>query len=289
MQQRPFKQVDVFTAVPYRGNPLAVVLDGSGLSTEEMQRFTDWTNLSECTFLLAPTHPDADYRVRIFCPGRELPFAGHPTLGSCHAWLQAGGVPKAGAGTIVQECGVGLVALRQDGERLSFAAPPLRRSGPLPSDDVALLARGLRIARDDIVQHAWCDNGPPWRGLLLRSADQVLALKPDAALLAGLEVGVIGPYATAEVSGAPAPGHGCAFEVRAFFPGNNGLAEDPVTGSLNAALAQWLIGAGLAPEHYIASQGTAMGRAGRVHVAREGETIWVGGGSVTCIDGTVLL
>jgi len=288
MQQRPFKQVDVFTAVPYKGNPLAVVLDGSGLSTDEMQHFTNWTNLSEASFLLPPQHPDADYSVRIFCPGRELPFAGHPTLGSCHAWLQAGGQPKSRH--VVQECGVGLVKLRIDGERLAFAAPPLRKSGPLPDDEVALVARGLGIARSDILAHAWCDNGPNWRGILLASAAQVLALKPDAAILDQLEVGVAGPRGKVGVAGATAPGDDCAFEVRAFFPGNNGLAEDPVTGSLNAALAQWLIGAGLAPASYIASQGTAMGRAGRVHIERDADgAIWVGGNSVTCIEGSVLL
>jgi PhzF family phenazine biosynthesis protein len=286
MRLRPFKQIDVFTAVAYRGNPLAVVLDGEGLSTEEMQHFTNWTNLSEATFLLPPTQAGADYRVRIFCPGRELPFAGHPTLGSCHAWLEAGGQPRGEH--VVQECDVGLVRLRRDGGRLAFAAPPLRKSGPLDEADVALIARGLGVARDDIVGHAWCDNGPNWRGILLGSADQVLALRPDAAVLAGLEIGVVGPRGKVGVVGAHGPGEDIAFEVRAFFPGNNGMAEDPVTGSLNAALAQWLIGAGLAPERYIASQGTALGRAGRVHVERDGAgTIWIGGASVTCIDGQV--
>lgn len=279
MQHRPFKQVDVFTPMAYRGNPLAVVLDGAGLSTEQMQRFTDWTNLSEATFLLPPTDAGADYQVRIFCPGQELPFAGHPTLGSCHAWLEAGGKPKGEH--VVQQCGVGLVKLRRDGERLAFAAPPLRNSGPLPEQDVALLARGLGLARSDIVQHAWCDNGPPWRGVLLKSAEQVLALQPDPAILRGLNVGVVGPR--------PA-GDACAFEVRAFFPAGQGLAEDPVTGSLNAALAQWLIGAGLAPARYVASQGSALGRAGRVHVERDAQgAVWIGGASVTCIEGKVLL
>jgi PhzF family phenazine biosynthesis protein len=287
MALRPFKQVDVFTAVPYRGNPLAVVLDGSGLSTEEMQHFTNWTNLSEATFLLPPTQAGADYRVRIFCPGRELPFAGHPTLGSCHAWLEAGGRPQGKH--VVQECGIGLVKLRRDGERLAFAAPPLRRSGPLAEEDVALIARGLGVARGDIVAHAWCDNGPNWRGVMLASAEQVLALRPDAAVLAGLDVGVVGPRGKVGVVGARVAGDECAFEVRAFFPGNNGMAEDPVTGSLNAALAQWLMGAGLAPERYIASQGTALGRAGRVHVERADGEIWIGGASVTCVDGQVRL
>jgi PhzF family phenazine biosynthesis protein len=282
MQQRPFKQVDVFTSTPYRGNPLAVVLDGSELSTEAMQHFTNWTNLSECTFLLPPTDEGrangADYRVRIFCPGRELPFAGHPTLGSCHAWLEAGGVPRGEH--VVQECGVGLVKLRRDGDRLAFAAPPLIKSGPLDEADVQLIARGLGVAREDITAHAWCDNGPNWRGVMLRSAEQVLALKPDAAILAGLDIGVVGPQ----------DGDDTQFEVRAFFPGNNGLAEDPVTGSLNAALAQWLIGADLAPERYVAAQGTALAREGRVHIERAADgTIWVGGASVTCVSGQVHL
>lgn len=287
-KQRPFKQVDVFTAVPYRGNPLAVVLDGQGLSTEEMQHFTNWTNLSEATFLLPPTQAGADYRVRIFCPGRELPFAGHPTLGSCHAWLQAGGQPAGEY--VVQECGIGLVKLKRDGDRLAFAAPPLRKSGPLPDSDVALIARGLGVPRDAIVDHAWCDNGPNWRGVMLRSADEVLALKPDAAILAGLDIGVVGPRGKVGVVGARAEADECAFEVRAFFPGNNGMAEDPVTGSLNAALAQWLIAAGHAPASYVAAQGTALARAGRVHVQKDaaGE-IWIGGSSVTCVDGTVEL
>ena len=291
MRLRPFQQVDVFTATPYLGNPLAVVLDGEGLSTEEMQRFTNWTNLSEATFVLPPTPEGhaagADYRVRIFCPGRELPFAGHPTLGTCHAWLQAGGQPRA-TGRIVQECGVGLVTLRRDGEQLAFAAPPLVKSGPLAEDDVQLIARGLGVARDDIVAHAWCDNGPNWRGVMLRSAEQVLGLRPDGAVLAGLDVGGVGPRGKVGVVGA-SDAEGIAFEVRAFFPGNNGLAEDPVTGSLNAALAQWLISAGLAPSRYVASQGTALGRAGRVHVQQDGPQIWVGGHSVTCVRGEVRL
>ncbi len=291
MHQRPFQQVDVFTATPYLGNPLAVVLDGEGVSAEAMQQFTNWTNLSEATFVLPPTlegrAAGADYRVRIFCPGRELPFAGHPTLGSCHAWLAAGGQPRV-PGKVVQECGVGLVTLRQDGERLAFAAPPLIRSGPLAEDDVQRIARGLGVAREDILHHAWCDNGPNWRGVMLRSAPQVLGLKPDATVLAGLDVGVVGPRGKVGVVGA-SDTEGIAFEVRAFFPGNNGLAEDPVTGSLNAALAQWLIGAGLAPTHYVASQGTALGRAGRVHVDQDGEALWIGGHCVTCMSGQVLL
>jgi PhzF family phenazine biosynthesis protein len=295
MNQRNFKQVDVFTSVAYKGNPLAVVLDGSGLSTEQMQHFTNWTNLSECTFLLPPTDASADYKVRIFCPGRELPFAGHPTLGTCHAWLEAGGKPKGEF--IVQECGIGLVKIKRDGARLAFAAPPLLKSGPLDEADVALIARGLKVARSDIVAHAWCDNGPKWRGVMLKSASQVLALQPDASILAGLDIGVVGPRGKVGVVGAQTAsdeaqfeaGLTTHFEVRAFFPGNNGMSEDPVTGSLNAALAQWLIGSGMAPPRYVAAQGTAMARAGRVHVSQEGADIWIGGASVTCIDGQVLL
>ena len=288
MPPRSFRQVDVFTTVPYRGNPVAVVLEAEGLSTEQMQEFTNWTNLSEATFLLPPTQAGADYRLRIFCPGRELPFAGHPTLGSCHAWLEAGGKPRGEF--VVQECGVGLVKIKREGDRLAFAAPPLRKSGPLPEEDVALIARGLGVARSDIVGHAWCDNGPNWRGVLLRSAEQVLALQPDGAVLSGLDVGVVGPRGKVGVVGSRPADDECAFEVRAFFPGNNGMTEDPVTGSLNAALAQWLIGAGLAPLRYVASQGTTLGRAGRVHVERDGQgEIWIGGASVTCMDGSVRL
>ena len=287
MQQRAFMQVDVFTAEPYLGNPLAVVLDGQGLTTAQMQAFTDWTNLSEATFVLPPSHPQADYDVRIFCAGRELPFAGHPTLGTCHAWLQAGGVPKGE--DVVQSCGVGLVKIRRAGTRLAFAAPALRRSGPLSEADVVLIARGLGVARSDILHHAWCDNGPGWRSVMLGSAAQVLALRPDEQVLQGLDIGVVGPRGKVGVVAAHEGGD-AQFEVRAFFPTQNGLSEDPVTGSLNAALGQWLIGAGLAPAQYVASQGTALGRAGRVHVQRDADgQVWVGGDTVTCISGQVRL
>ena len=284
--QRAFAQIDVFTATPYLGNPVAVVLDGTGLSTEAMQAFTDWTHLSEATFVLPPTQAGADYALRIFCPGRELPFAGHPTLGSCHAWLDAGGMPQGAE--VVQECAVGLVRIRRDGQRLAFAAPPLRRSGPLPEDEVLRIAQGLGLARQDILHHAWCDNGPQWRGVMLASAQQVLALQPNAQILAGMEVGVVAPLDQASQQGSHGPAE--AFEVRAFFPGHGGLTEDPVTGSLNAALGQWLIGAGLAPSHYVARQGTALGRAGRVHVQQDAQgQVWVGGESVVCIKGQVTL
>lgn len=284
MRSRPFKQVDVFTRTPLLGNPLAVVLDAEGLTTEVMRDFTHWTNLSEATFLLPPTDAGraagAHYRVRIFCPGRELPFAGHPTLGSAHAWLEAH--PECDDQVLVQECGAGLIRVRRDGDRLAFAAPPRRRSGPLDDAELDRITRGLGLDRDDILSHAWCDNGPGWRGVLLRSAEQVLALKPDPALLGEMDLGVVGPWRDAS-PGEP------AFEVRAFFPGNSGLTEDPVTGSLNAALGQWLIASGDAPPSYVAAQGTAMGRAGRVYVELVGEDVWIGGHVVTCIDGHVRL
>lgn len=275
---RPFAQVDVFTSRALLGNPVAVVLDGSGVDDPTMQSFTDWTNLSEATFVLPPSDPTADYRLRIFCPGRELPFAGHPTLGSCHAWLETGAIPKNGD-VIVQECGAGLVRIRRAGQVLSFAAPALRKSGLLDEADVEQLVAGLGIKRTDVKGHQWCDNGPGWRSLLLEDGELVRNLQPDPSILDGLDVGVVGP------GGAG----GTDFEVRAFFPGNSGLTEDPVTGSLNAALAQWLIPAGIAPANYVASQGTMLGRAGRVHVESDGTDIWVGGESTTVMRGTVAL
>jgi PhzF family phenazine biosynthesis protein len=276
--QRRFTQLDVFSAVPLKGNPLAVVHTAQGLSEGTMAAFARWTNLSETTFLLPPADPDADYRVRIWTPGGELPFAGHPTLGSCHAWLAAGGVPQQG-GVVVQECGVGLVRIRRSGGRLAFAAPPLRRTGPLDAEGLARIVRGLGIAAADVLHHQWVDNGPGWCAVMLRSAAQVLAVQPDWAVLGALKLGLIG---------AQAAGADTAFEVRAFVPGL-GVPEDPVTGSLNAGLAQWLIGAGLAPPAYVAAQGAALGRAGRVFVEQNGADIWIGGDVVTCIEGTVAL
>lgn len=272
---RSFSQVDVFTSRPLLGNPVAVVHDATGLSTETMQAFTHWTNLSEATFLLPPTDPRADYRVRIFCPGRELPFAGHPTLGTCHAWLEAGGQPQEA--DIVQECGAGLVRIRRREDLLAFLAPPLRRSGPLEEADVVRIARGLGVERSEIIDHQWCDNGPGWQAVLLADADRVLALAPDAALLRDLDVGVVG-------LGSPT---GADITVRAFFPGNSGMTEDPVTGSLNAAVGQWLIGSGRLPDHYTASQGTCVGRDGRVEVFTDAEGVWVGGSSLTVVSGHV--
>lgn len=286
MAARRFAQVDVFTATPLLGNPVAVVLDSDGLTTEQMQRFTDWTNLSEATFLVPPTHPEADYAVRIFTAGRELPFAGHPTLGTCHAWLAAGGVPRGAV--VVQECGAGLVPVRRsvDGD-LAFAAPERLRSGPLGEDEVATIADGLGVPRDDVVDHAWCDNGPPWQTVLLRSADDVLAVRPRADVLGQRFVGVVGLHTAA--SGGGSHGGDVALEVRGFFPGPGGFAEDPVTGSLNAAVGQWLIGSGRLPERYVGTQGTALGRAGRVAVERAAGQVWVGGGTVTVLEGTAAL
>ncbi len=275
--RRPFKQVDVFTPSPYRGNPVAVVLDGSGLDDAALQRFAHWTNLSETTFVLPPEDDAADYRVRIFTPVAELPFAGHPTLGTCHAWLEAGGTPKR-EDVIVQECGAGLVPVRRTDDGLAFAAPALIRSCPVDDAEVERVTRTLRIDRADIVDIAWADNGPGWVAVLLADADAVLAIRPDAT---DLDVGVVGPHR---------PGAETAFELRAFFPKDGATVEDPVTGSLNASVAQWLIDSGRATAPYVASQGTALGRAGRVHVSQDADgAIWVGGGTVTCIDGAVEL
>ena len=274
--KRPFRQVNVFSADPLGGNPLAVVHSADGLSEAQMGALARWTNLSETTFLLPPTDPDADYYVRIFTPGGELPFAGHPTLGSCHAWLAAGGKPRK-PGLVAQQC-VGLVRVRCDGPRLEFAAPPVRRSGPLEQDLLAKIAKALALSSSDIVHNQWVDNGPGWCAVMLRSARQVLSLKPDWAALDSLKLGVVGPHEA---------GHDAAFEVRAFV--SPAGYEDPVTGSLNASLAQWLIGAGLAASSYVAAQGTALRRAGRVHLRQDGEGVWVGGDVVDVIRGEASL
>jgi PhzF family phenazine biosynthesis protein len=277
-RSRPFHQVDVFSREPYRGNPLAVVLDAEGMAGDQMQQFANWTNLSETTFLLPPTGPGADYRVRIFTGSEEFPFAGHPTLGSAHAWLESGGVPKS-RGFVVQECAAGLVRVKHDGGRLAFAAPPLTRFGPVDASVRRQLAAGLGVPASGIVDASWLVNGPEWIGVLLESAGQVLALQPDFVAMGGLKVGVIGPHG---------PGADADFEVRTFIPGD-AMIEDPVTGSFNAGAAQWLIGSNRAPGEYVAAQGTVLGRAGRIHVAVEDGDIWVGGHSTTCIRGAVLL
>ena len=278
MTARRFSQLDVFTATPLRGNPLAVVHDAKGLSDAEMANFARWTNLSETTFLLPPDDPAADYRLRIFTPGGELPFAGHPTLGSCHAWLAEGGVPRDPK-VVVQQCGVGRVRVRREATRLAFAAPALRRTGTVEPALRAQAVAALGLADDAVLQLEWIDNGPGWMAALLTDAAQVLALRPDFGRMQGLKLGVVGPY--------PAGSEG-QFEVRAFVPGL-GVPEDPVTGSLNAGLAQWLIGAGLAPISYIAAQGAALGRAGRVFVDQDGADIWIGGAVCPVISGWVSL
>ena len=325
MKNRLFKQIDVFTATPYYGNPVAVVLDGSGLNDNDMQRFAQWTNLSETTFVLPPsaaaTSAGADYQVRIFTPGGELPFAGHPTLGTCHAWLEAGGTPRASSAEggpaqasqfIIQECKVGLIKIRRDGERLAFAAPALRRSAPSPSL-LAQVAGALGLKAHQIIAAQRLDNGPVWLGLLLDSAQTVLQINPNHAELKNLgqKVGVVhvehkqlatklivrsnrearafgGSSGATSTASAP-EADACHVEVRAFAA-PVGINEDPVTGSLNASLAQWLIAEGHAPAHYVASQGTCLGRAGQVAIEQDAAgQVWVGGDCVTCVDGRVSL
>ena len=274
--QRPFRQVDVFGGDALAGNPVAVVLDGEGLDDDAMRRLASWTNLSETTFVLPPRSAEADYRVRIFTPANELPFAGHPTLGTCHAWLGVGGRPRGE--TIVQECDAGLIAIRHTGNGLAFAAPPLLRTGPVDEELVSQVATMLAIDRSEILDSQWVDNGPGWMAVLLSDARAVLDLSPGTV---ELDVGVVGPL--------PA-GHDAQFEVRAFFPVNGTTREDPVTGSLNASLADWLLRSGRTTAPYTAAQGTALGRRGRVHISRDGDgTIWVAGATQTAIAGTVEL
>lgn len=269
---RAFEQVDVFTTEPYRGNPVAVVLDAEGLSESEMQRFAAWTNLSETTFVLPPTNPKADYRVRIFTPSEELPFAGHPTLGTAHAWLHGEHRDQ-----LVQECAAGLVTLRRSENGLAFAAPPLIRSGEIDNELRSQVASALGIDENEIVDTQWADNGPGWIAVLLADVEALLALRPSYA--DDLNIGVAAP-------GGPAD-----YEVRAFAPlGGGTCTEDPVTGSFNASLAQWLLSTGRATAPYTARQGTVLGRDGRVHIDTDEQgQIWVGGGTVTCIRGEVEL
>jgi PhzF family phenazine biosynthesis protein len=270
-----FRQLDVFSSRAGRGNPLAVVHDAAALDDAAMQGFANWTNLSETVFLLPPTQAEADYRVRIFTPMSELPFAGHPTLGACHAWLEAGGVPQGE--TIVQECGAGLVRIRRDGTRLAFAAPEVTQED-VAAQDYPKLAAALGISAGAIRAAKKLSALPPrWIGVLLAGRDEVLAAQPDRAALGDMDIGIVAPWRGGDAD----------FEVRAFSP--EIATEDPVTGSLNAGLARWLIGAGLAPPRYTVSQGTCLGRAGRVFVAREGTAFWIGGESVTCIEGRLTL
>ena len=275
----PFQMIDVFGSGAFTGNPVAVVHDAEGLSTNEMMEITRWLNLSETTFLLPPTTDEADYRVRIFTLRGELPFAGHPTLGTCHAWLSTGGQPSEG--TVIQECGIGLVPLRAQ-DRLAFAAPPLIRSGPVDEGVLGGIAAVLGIGPTTIVDAEWVDNGPGWVGILLEDHESVLALKPDIGRYGRsgqLDIGVIAPHPH---------GSDVDFEVRAFFSDDKlQLVEDPVTGSLNASLAQWLIGSGRAPDSYVAAQGTAIGRAGRIYITRDRSNIWVGGSTVTHVTGVI--
>ncbi|AZT99346.1 PhzF family phenazine biosynthesis protein [Brevibacterium linens] len=296
-QHRRFAQVDVFSAVPFQGNPVAVIVDADGLDESQMARIANWTNLSETTFVLPPDDPTADYRLRIFTPHRELPFAGHPTLGSAAAWLDAGGAPKH-EDRIVQECGAGLVDIRrtprrggptdpsadslttataEPSETLAFAAPDRLRSGPLDDAYVDQIAVALGVDRSEILGHQWADNGPGWAAVRLAGAEQVLALTPDFSAIPDAKLGVLGAHPE---------GSEHEYEIRAFVPGV-GVAEDPVTGSLNASVAQWLIGENLAPNSYTATQGTALGRSGVVSITAEDDEIWVGGATSVCIRGTV--
>lgn len=275
-----FKQLDVFSSVSLKGNPLAVVFGADSLTDQQMADFANWTNLSETTFLLTPRDPEADYRVRIFTTLQELPFAGHPTLGSCHAWLQAGGIPKGEE--IIQECEIGLVRIRRQHDELAFIAPPLLRAGPVEAPVLERVRLALGLAPEAILRSQWVDNGAGWLAVMIADRNQLLDLQPDYSQLLGLAVGVIAPCDPARDD------VDAQFEVRAFIAGD-GAPEDPATGSLNAGVAQWLLTEGLAPERYVVSQGTALGRAGRIRIERQGEEIWVGGAVAVCIEGRLQL
>ncbi|CAE6494190.1 unnamed protein product [Rhizoctonia solani] len=309
-RSRPFMQVDVFpSSKALSGNPVAVVLDGEGLSTETMQRFASWTNLSETTFVQPATNPRADYKLRIFTTVRELPFAGHPTLGSCKAWIESGGKPKYDS-EIVQECGIGLVTIKVDSTtgRLSFAAPDFLREGDVSAEDLKLMCDAMSIETSEVLTSRWIDNGPGWAGLLLKSADAVLAVKThNMSKAKNINWGIVGAYDKAQdrvgrslkgdkVSSEPDPSDDGLphFELRAFAPEELASIEDPVTGSLNAGVGKWLISTGLAPSNYVANQGTCLGREGRIHVSADnafaqGGNVWVGGDARVCIKGEVLI
>lgn len=276
---RRFRQVDVFGNGPYEGNPVAVVLDADEVHTEDMRRFSVWSNLSECTFVVPPAAPQADYGVRIFSLRTELPFAGHPTLGTARAWLDAGGTPKT-PGTVVQECGAGLVPVRIDGDILAFAAPARVHAGPVDPDLLAMVIEILGVEKDRVVAAEWLDNGPGWVGLLLDSAETVLSLKPDVSSYPGAwNIGVIGPMPDSAEA---------RFELRAFFTeGDGALREDPVTGSLNAAAAQWMLDTGRVSPPYVAQQGTALGRRGRIYLTADTQGVWVGGATHIAVTGEI--
>ncbi|WP_163542947.1 PhzF family phenazine biosynthesis protein [Occultella kanbiaonis] len=277
-RHRPFAQVNVFSADPYLGNPLAVIHDADDLDTEQMQRIARWTNLSETVFLLTPTSAGADYRVRIFTPGGELPFAGHPTLGSAHAWLEHGGAPRDPR-VVVQECGAGLVDVRRDGDLLAFAAPPTLRSGNLDEDHLNQVVAAFGIDRTQVLDHQWIDNGPGWAVIRLSTAQEVLDLDPDLSLIPDAMIGALGPYP---------PGSEHAYELRSFAPGA-GVAEDPVCGSMNASVGQWLVRTGERVDGYRVSQGRRLDRAGDITVTVDAHrAVWVGGQTQTLFRGTAL-
>lgn len=279
--KKRFHLIDVFAEEPFSGNPLPVVHDADDLSTEQMQLVTRWMNHSESAFLVSPRDASADYAVRIFTLEREMPFAGHPTLGSCHAWLAAGGERK-NEKTVIQECGAGLVPIQVLDGRFAFAAPPLIRSGEIDASKLDEIVRVLRIEPDNVIDSAWADNGPGWAVLLMDSAQAVLDIEPVRHHNSRLDIGVVGPYP--EDSDV-------AFELRALFTDDYGnVREDPVTGSLNASTAQWLFKTGRATTDYIASQGGRIGRAGRIEIRRDADNqIWVGGHSTTIAAGHINL
>jgi PhzF family phenazine biosynthesis protein len=277
MSRYPFQIVDVFGVETFAGNPLAVVSCENELDTQTMLRITHWLNFSETTFLLPPTDAAADYRVRIFTPARELPFAGHPTLGTCHTWLDFGGSPRA-KDTIIQQCGAGLVRIRRDGTSLAFAAPPVIRSGPVNHEELRAVASVLRIATDDVIDAQWVDNGPGWVAVQLVSAEAVLAVDPVRSHGSHVDIGVVGVHH----EGSPA-----AYEIRAFFSDPFGtIVEDPVCGSLNASVAQWLIDRKIVTAPYDVTQGSRLGRNGRIRITQDNTgQVWVGGSTIRCFSG----